>query len=111
MKCSECDFYYSDWSKGHEEASPYCHWLARTAWDVPPCEDDGGMKYGSSDCKYTVEYYGYIFWDDKQVGWNFFETDSFEKAIEFYDAYHDDGLEIRIIDNEYDVVFADGEWS
>ena len=58
---------------------------------------------------YTVRYKGYIFQGDTD-GWNSFNTDKWEDAIEFYHAYNNT-TEVSIKDNEYDVVFEDGEWS
>ena len=59
--------------------------------------------------RYTVRYKGNIFEGDKD-GWNSFNTDRWEDAIAFYHAYSD-ATEVSIKDNEYDVVFEDGEWS
>ena len=59
--------------------------------------------------KYSVRYNGNIFEGDKD-GWNSFNTDKWEDAIEFYHTYGND-TEVSIKDNEYDVVFEDGEWS
>lgn len=59
--------------------------------------------------RYTVRYKGHIFVGDTD-GWNSFNTDKWEDAIEFYHAYSD-ATEVSIKDNEYDVVFEDGEWS
>ena len=59
--------------------------------------------------RYTVRYKGNIFQGDTD-GWNSFNTDRWEEAIAFYHSYGDT-TEISIKDNEYDVVFEDGEWS
>lgn len=48
MKCSECNYYYADWFKGHdydEGNRPYCHFPSvdsrySTPWDVAPCEEE-----------------------------------------------------------------------
>ena len=59
--------------------------------------------------RYTVRYKGNIFQGDTG-GWNSFNTDKWEDAIEFYHTYGD-ATEVSIKDNEYDVVFEDGDWS
>lgn len=59
--------------------------------------------------RYTVRYKGNIFQGDTD-GWNSFNTDKWEDAIEFYNSYGDTTV-ISIKDNEYDVVFEDGDWS
>ena len=58
--------------------------------------------------KYSVRYKGHIFEDDID-GWNTFSTDKWEEAIEFYNAYKN-SIDVSIKDNEYDVVFEDGDW-
>lgn len=58
--------------------------------------------------RYTVRYKGNIFQGDTD-GWNSFNTDKWEDAIEFYHAYSDT-TEVSIKDNEYDVVFINGDW-
>ncbi len=58
--------------------------------------------------KYTVHYNAQLFMDDED-GWNTFSTDSWDKAIELYHVYGED-VEMYIADNEYDLVFKDGEW-
>lgn len=59
--------------------------------------------------RYTVRYKGNIFEGDKD-GWNSFNTDKWEDAIEFYHVYGN-ATEVSIKDNEYDVTFEDGEWN
>jgi hypothetical protein len=59
--------------------------------------------------RYTVRYNGNIFEGDKD-GWNSFNTDRWEDAIALYHQYGN-VIEISIKDNEYDVVFEDGEWN
>ncbi len=59
--------------------------------------------------KYTVWYKGCLF-DGDTAGYNKFNTDNWNDAIGFYNAYGI-GTEVFIKDNEYDVTFADGDWS
>ena len=59
--------------------------------------------------RYTVYYKGHIFEGDTD-GYNTFNTDSWDDAIGFYNTYGND-TEVSIKDNEYDVTFADGDWS
>ena len=59
--------------------------------------------------KYSVCYKGHIFKGDTD-GYNTFNTDKWEDAIGFYNTYAND-MEVFIKDNEYDVTFADGDWS
>ena len=59
--------------------------------------------------RYTVRYKGNIFQGDTDE-WNSFNTDKWEDAIEFYHTYGG-ATEVSIKDNEYDVVFEDGDWS
>ena len=59
--------------------------------------------------RYTVRYKGNIFQGDTD-GWNSFNTDRWEDAIEVYHTYGD-ATEVSIKDNEYGVVFEDGDWS
>lgn len=59
--------------------------------------------------RYTVRYKGNVFQGDTD-GWNSFNTDNWDEAIGFYYAY-ESTMEISIKDNEYDVVFEDGDWN
>lgn len=65
--------------------------------------NEEGIAIGA---RYEIVYEGYLFDGDKE-GYNRHEVDNFEDAISIYNAYPD---VITIIDNEYDVRFANGEW-
>ena len=57
--------------------------------------------------RYTVCYKGHLFEGDTD-GYNYHGYDRWEDAIALYHAYGD---MIQIKDNEYDVTFANGDWS
>lgn len=57
--------------------------------------------------RYTVMYEGYLFDGDAEEGLNMFDTDSWQEVSELINAYGD---LINVRDNEYDVLWANGEW-
>lgn len=59
--------------------------------------------------RYSVCYEGRLFEGDTD-GYNTFKTDSWAEAIGFYKTYGD-VTEVSIKDNEYGVIFSNGDWS
>ena len=59
--------------------------------------------------KYTIAYKGHLFEGDKENGYNQHNYDKWEDAKAIYDAYPEMNISIR--DNEYGVVFEDGDWN
>ena len=59
--------------------------------------------------RYEVCYNGHFF-DGDRDGWNGYKCDEWETAKGVYDFFVAKGVECHINDNEYDVVFCDGEW-
>ena len=55
--------------------------------------------------KYSVRYKGKIFEDDTD-GYNIHHYDRWEDAKSIYDMYPG----VSIYDNEYDIIFEDGDW-
>lgn len=68
--------------------------------------------------RYTMTYLGNLFADeikhfncDGTVAFCSVNFDTWENAIQFYNAYqYYDDLDLRLIDNEYDVCLYKGEW-
>lgn len=61
------------------------------------------------DCtrpKYSIHYEGYIF-DGDSDGWNHHDEDDWQNVSWMMNAYPD----IYVEDNEYGVVWHQGEWS
>ena len=65
-------------------------------------DEDGMAMYA----RWEIAYEGVLFEGDRD-GWNRHECDNFNDAMGFYHAYPDI---ITVIDNEYGVSYANGEW-
>ena len=98
MKCENCPYYYGI-GFGYKE----CQFVGDFG---APCDEPD-----PDPVHYTVGYDAYVFWDDKQVGVNYLDTDSWDEAIDLYNRLHDDGVDVWLDDNWYDVTFQNGEWS
>lgn len=59
--------------------------------------------------RYTICYKGKLF-DGDRDGWNSYNCDKWEFALGIYELLTAKGVECYITDNQYDVVFRDGEW-
>ena len=57
--------------------------------------------------KYSVRYKGFLFEGDSE-DWNEHRYDKWEDAKAIYDAYPD---MVSIKDNEYGIIFENGDWN
>ena len=105
MKCENCGYYYAN---GTAE-TPSCH-FAEQEWCyglmTAPCEEPE-----PEPVHYTVGYADAVFTGDNEGEINHFSTDSWEEAIDLYNRLMDDGVDVWIDDNLYDVTLYKGEWS
>lgn len=61
--------------------------------------------------RYTVSYNGYLFYGDND-GLNFHHIDRWDEVKWMLDAYgNEPDLDLEVKDNEYDVLWKNGEWS
>lgn len=69
--------------------------------------NEDGIKIGS---KYTISYNGYLFYGDND-GLNFHDYENWNDVQFIINAYgYEPSLELEVKDNEYQVVWKNGEW-
>ena len=61
--------------------------------------------------RYSVWYNAALYYGEEEGKWNHYDTDNFTDAVETYNYAMQYDIEVEIHDNEYDVVFKNGEWS
>lgn len=57
LKCGDCNYFYADWAKGHEDDRPYCHWQARCPGDEAPCEEEPYWEEDDDEADFFEDEY------------------------------------------------------